>query len=344
MTIYYWDTTSAYPGSYTSPSLALSAARAAGGAGHHITAARDGDSVANQVLNCYGTTGFVFDALSGVRARIGLHTSMYSGIDAGAGTIFDCAGRLTLAASHNYPIIIRAGSSLTVRDAEVRVISGAVFKSVSYIIGAAGAITWERCVFTPDTVPVTWFGACQSQPGTGNVATVTMEDCAVTIGFTFIASTGLVSLFSSPGLTTVRVTRAGVAKAAADASPNLVYVDTGRTLHSLTMQACYGRVSNLGTITTFAGGYNAYTSTSAGTSDPTDRIVTDYRLGGHDGLEPLPDSPLRTIITSGLAVGGGSSAVDVYANPRWRGGRQCVGPVQPQRIEMPMPVRVAASA
>jgi len=112
----------------------------------------------------------------------------------------------------------------------------------------------------------------------------------------------------------------------------LLSVTAGLTLPVLTLEGNHARaiVASPGavTVTALTAAHNVCFVNHVSATGATDVLgVADRRLGGPDGLTPLHDSKLRTVIPRAMTIG--TSKYDALGNPRNR-GRRCVGPVQPQ--------------
>jgi hypothetical protein len=112
-------------------------------------------------------------------------------------------------------------------------------------------------------------------------------------------------------------------------SGNLIRVRAGATITNLDIYGSYAPhlVDDDGTITAYAGDYNAYSTTDAGTENATfqDGGIADFQLD--DRGYPLPTSPLFRAIHAGVQYGAG---LDADGNPRQADGRQDIGPLQTQ--------------
>ena len=327
MAVYLVDSTGATPGSYTSQGLATVAA---------VAAVDNAAEIRTVVAGTYGPLSIDNSAIANTRYTntvggnytIALTLLTVGAWNPGAGTVFE-GGTITQDASDS--IQVYANNSIELRDFRLVLSSGSYAIRLSQV---GAAVTLKRGIISGTC---TIGAVVRIRPGA--VATsLTVED----VGITADVECTIGAFWAWQGTPTVSIKNSGYARDVVGAA--LFYVSAGLTIPSLTLEGSHARrfVEQGGAfnVTSLSGGDNVYYGVVLAAAQATDvSLVDDRRLGGPDGLTPLHDSPLRRVIPSGDAIG--TSTTDAYGQPRWRGGRQCVGPVQPQDQRMPLAVLAA---
>ena len=324
MATYRIDHTGAIPSSYVNHAWANAAAVAAADPAPVFSTDRAGD-YPNQIINGVALSNASYIDTVGGDYTIGLDVSVAAAWQPGPGTTMT-GGKIRGGGRDS--IRLQAGCTLTRIGVEWQIVD-AGYGYGCRLNGAGAALVDLNCkISTGGTGAKVLSAVVRIRPGA--VATsVTWENVGVTSDIQ--CAYGAIHAWEGTPSIIIR----GCGEGSNSALETLLYVSAGLTLPVLTIQGSHARelVRAAGAMTVTAGtfAHNVYEHTAAGTSSATDKGgIVDRRLGGIDGLTPLHDSPLRNVIP--LADTVGTQKYDMYGNPRYRGRRQCVGPVQPQDI------------
>lgn len=298
-------------GAYLDHQTAYADALAAVDHGAEIRTVEDG-VYAGQVLDMSGLNAIRLTRANGVDCTIGLDTSGFYAFTISPGMTVD---GVKISGKTNRTIYSTGGEA-TFNNVTFYLESGTAGYMFRSIVG--GTFNLTSCSILGDVQSVTWMFILFDG------SEVHLNNVFVSDNITVSGTYGMVYAYDGVAASiTMRGTNSP--------SSNLLKVRITSTVASLVVDGAYAPhlVSIEGAVTAFAGGYNVYNTTDAGTTSAGDVSgVTDFQVDANG--TPLEGSPLIGVIPVGVDVG--TSSLDAYGNPRISGPSQDVGPVERQVV------------